>query len=593
MRNIKTLSLIFSIFIWSVVGLAENPLDLIVEKIFSAEEKSPESSTKEVSKEKAEEKPVDKAEDKDKDKSKEKDAETDKDVCPISESSVEKITVGTPTLTDQSDFVDKSRNIKDLGTDIVVKNFFTTPDTLFNFMKLVYGDIEQALNKYKKSNKLDENAIFLLFKGGNVLRMVFHGVLDMLPPDAKNLLKEVYAPDFKRSDADFSVYIDENKLGDLKYDTVLENITDLVFERLNSIREEFKADPQKYFNFFRFRKDYMRKELAKYFDQANELPALEDATNDEWYKAKFKQIRLLDKAAKLKPDCEYVGQVDYQFKAVKGEIIGTPRSTKPDWIVNTDNRTLEWPWGSDPNKTVKFTLVRSKIPFDYIYEREGKLRRKPIGGELIDVSIPHRQDSAIRNFLDNYDKNVVEYSLYLETPEDGITLKAYSLANLAEDLQTILFDQFDRPWNGGPKYAKRINRLFFLSMVEVLGTYGMGSKNSKAYYQEIKNDILNPLEDLYPLTEKSKETAEAVVKNVKRLKRDWPELTVANNFWTAFSELVADRLIKSPLKEDKEEFKNVLEAINKNIEVADKLNDMPLMKIKPEEVYKSNMSRLF
>lgn len=490
-------------------------------------------------------------------------------------------------------YVDKDRDLKNVGTDIVVQRFFNTPDKLFNFMKLVYGNINKALSNYKKVNKLEERSIFLLFKGGNVLRIVANGLFDHIPPEQRNFLKKEYAPDFKRSDADFSVYIDDKKINNYNYDILFDQVANVIYLELNKIRDEFQANPQKYFNLLGLKREVAQAELAKHFEELSKLPAVEDKTNDNWYQAKFKQLQLLDMQAVPAKLCDYKGQLDYKFVKKDSDVEGIPLTNKPNWIVNSDNRVLEWAWGSDPKKLVKFALVRSKVAFEYTYEKDGKIVRQPIGGELIDVSIPHRKDDRLREFLDNYDKTVARYTLVSEALDDKFTMKAYSLENLAEDLQFIIFDSFDRPWNGGPKYAKRINRLFFLYIVEMLGTYGLGSKKAKEYIADVKKNILEPLEKLYPLGDESEALAKTEVDNAKKLKSDWPELVRTNDFWRALGALINNHLIPAPLDKDADGFKEFLEAINKNIERIETLNTMPLLKIEPEEVYKSDMTMLF
>ena len=100
-------------------------------------------------------------------------------------------------------------------------------------MKLVYTTLDNSINKYKEKHGLEDKSITLLFKGGNVLRLIANGIFEILPKKASELLKEEYSPDFKRSDADFTVYVDENKLKNLDYDRVLDEVTKMVLKDLD------------------------------------------------------------------------------------------------------------------------------------------------------------------------------------------------------------------------------------------------------------------------------------------------------------------------------------------------------------------------
>lgn len=512
------------------------------------------------------------------------------DVCPLVTPTPEQ------SVLEQSDpelvqFEDKDKEVKDKGTDFVVEQFFRTPDTIYEFMKLVYQGLDDTLKKYRTENKLEDRAIFVLFKGGNVLRMVSNEVFDLLPPEARTLLSEEFVQYFKRSDADFSVYIDPKKLGPLDYDKVLNEVTNRLFAELGRIREVFKRDPDKYFNFMRYSPKFGHQVLEKYFSKYNELKAL--TTKDSpWYQAKFTQMQLLDYKANDSMLCPYNGQVDTRIESIDGNIVITKLSDKPDWIVNTDNRTLEWSWGSNASKKVKFSLVRSKAYFEYFFEQDGKIKRKAVGGELIDVSIPHRDDDRLREFLDGYDKNVSEYTL-IKDADDKFTMKAYSLANLAEDLQFILFDSFDRPWDGGPKYTKRINRIFFLFITEMLGNYGLGAKEMAEYAENVKEFILPPTDVLFPLDKESKELAAKIKRNSAELISRWPKNKWSNDFWHAFANFIEERIVNNPKPGDQENLQGFLEVVEHNLNIAIKLSRMNKMPVDLKKVYQVELDNLF
>jgi hypothetical protein len=513
------------------------------------------------------------------------------DQCPFPKLAPEEIRVDTKAQEDDyTPYVDLDRPIKDLGTDIVVKEFFNTEETLYAFMKLVYTTLDQALIDYKKEHRLDDKAIFLLFKGGNVLRMVANNIFEQVPSDARSLLSEKYSPVFKRSDADFSIYIDNRRLNNIKYEKIFSDINNLVYNNLSIIRKEFLSQPQKYFDFMRLSKEDAKKYLEAYFQELKELPLTSDKEN-KWYGTEFTQLQLQEYKANDKQNCGYFGQLDYRFESKNNTIIGTPLTAKPNWIVNTDNRTPEWPLGSDPQKLTKFSLGRSKIVFEYIFVKDNKIYRKPIGGELIDVSIPEITDYNLRHFLDDYDNNVAEYSLRSEAFKDTFVMKAYSLSYLAKDLAAILFNSFNRPWQGGPKYAKRVDRLFFLALVDILSQLGSGDK-AKEYIHELKN-IVSSLKGLYPLDNKSSKHAEEIAIQIGNVSQKWPELSISAIFWKHLAKIISERLVPSPEADDEEEFTKLIEAIDNNLDVATAISAIAHIKLKPEKVYDSNMKRLF
>lgn len=489
-------------------------------------------------------------------------------------------------------FVDNDREIKDLGTDFVVRQFFRTPDTIYNFMKLVYQSLDGAVSDYRAKHKLPERALFVVFKGGNVLRMVANEVFDLLPAEARNLLADEYLQYFKRSDADFSVYLDERKLLGLDYERTLNEVTELLFKELGKIRAAFKENPYKYFNFSRYKPAFANKVLKSYFDGLNAFDSIKNKDNANWYGAKFVQMQLLGNRANENGTCPYSGVEDYRVEEKDGQVVLTRLSEKPDWIVNTDNRTLEWKLGSDTTKTVKFYLVRSKAYFNYLYEKDGKIMRKAAGGELIDVSIPNRLDSHLNEFLDSYDKNIARYTL-MKNVDDKFEMNAYSLNYLAKDLQSILFDSFERPWDGGPKYSKRLNRLFFLFTVEMLGHFGLGAKEMETYINNVKEYLLPPLDKLFPICPGSKTLAQDIKRNAVELARVTPQNTWANDFWKNFAKFLDERIVKAPKAGDEEGLKAFIETIEHNFDVALKLTKMKPMKIDLKKVFEVELLNLF
>lgn len=519
----------------------------------------------------------------------------EKGTCPLPDLTPESIAIAKddPNV----EFKDHDRDVKNIGTDFVVEQFFSTPDTLYNFLSLVYRTIDEALAKYRTDHGLEDRAMFLLFKGGNVLRMVANTLFSQLPNDAKKLLMDEYLQYFKRSDADFSIYIDDKKLGKNTYERVLTDITSLVFERLNFIRSEFQAHPEKYFYMGPQRKDIASKRMLSYFSNLSKLDAVtkldkDGEHNKNWYQAKFHQFQLLNERAQLWPRCNYIGGYDARYEAIADKVITTRLSKTTDWIVNTDNRNLGWTWGSDPSKVVKFYLVRSKAYFEYVYEKDGVMKRKAVGGELIDVSIPHRDDDRLRDFLDNYDKNVSEYTI-TKNHDEWLTLKAYSLLDLAEDLQFILLDSFDRPWKGGPKYTKRVYRLFFLLIAEQLGAYGLGATTISDYVNELRSNVIQPLKELLPLDSNAQQKIDGIQEAIRAIAQKWPELVMANHFWQAVGQFVNSGVVGSPQEGDEMGLKELLEHIDKNLDILDTLSTMPSTQINLDSIYTTNLKDLF
>ncbi|HXW53761.1 MAG TPA: hypothetical protein VEL47_06625, partial [Myxococcota bacterium] len=167
--------------------------------------------------------------------------------CPASDKRPEKVLLDA-NRTDVP-YVDYDKDAKSNATEIVVNEFFKTKDTLFNFIRLAHGTIDSALAKYRYERGLDDRAINIVFKGGNVLRIIAKQALSRLPAEAKDLLEKAYGDMFKRSDLDFNVIVDAARLRRLNYQRTMNDLTTLIYKGLNKVRNEIRSNPDTYFNF--------------------------------------------------------------------------------------------------------------------------------------------------------------------------------------------------------------------------------------------------------------------------------------------------------------------------------------------------------
>jgi len=490
-------------------------------------------------------------------------------------------------------YVDPSRELKDLSTDFVTGVIFGTPETLYSFLEEVYGKLDAQLAQYRQSHSLPDRSIFLLFKGGNVLRSVAQTYFQLLHPAYRDLLKNEYGGYFKRSDSDFSIYIDP---GLANYDQVLEEVTELTFAELNNIRNDFFANPERYFDFLRFKKDYASGQIMPLLASAQKNKAKDDPNNETWYGSNILQVELLNAFGTTAPACRYHGQFDYQYlrDPNTNAINAIPKSTTRNWIYNSNNQTLTWAWGSDPNHLISFHLVRSKVAFEYVYDRGGKRENTIVGGELIDVSIPTRQDSSLQHFFEHYEDNVHDYTLVSADRTQRQTIKAYSIPYLADDLETILFSQFARPWGSGPKYGKRTYRVFLLHIMDLLNR-SEDAREKFLYLSEAQN-FVDKIKTFYangsPSQDVIDEARDILVSDM--LSGDLPDFQM-NNFWGKTIDLM-QRMLDSPLNGDAEGFNDF---VNNYIE--DNLNNANIQyidgagepKVDLEAIYTVSMSQLF
>ena len=177
------------------------------------------------------------------------------------------------------------------------------------------------------------------------------------------------------------------------------------------------------------------------------------------------------------------------------------------------NKTLEFKSGD--GRIIKFSLIRTKINFNLLVEKNNSIINESMAGklidinmpyrkyehinmagELIDVSIPHRKDKSIYEVFDNLDKAISRYTL--NNNNKVLKFNSYSLEFLIEDLEKILFHE-QYPWDD-KKYVKRLNRLcylYFLDMFIKQSSNIMRKTQLQTVYKNL-DTVINPVNSTKP-----------------------------------------------------------------------------------------------
>ena len=356
------------------------------------------------------------------------------------------------------EFVDMSREYKDLCTNIVTNHFFSTDESLFNFLTLICETYYTALETYKQVHKLKKWDIFFIYKGGNILRIISNDFMDELPHIASKILKTTYEKYFTRSDCDFAIYIKD----DLdNYETIFQDVTTLSYLLQVRIKTILISNPTKYFDFYKYNKCHQQQILEKYLVKMKESDGLKDPLNTKFYDKQA--TGLCFKQAIVGETELYKGRVDFGIQEMSdqsGLAIYALCNTESELYI-TINETLDF-YGITPESRGKFNLIRTKVAFNMYFN--GTLYQ--IGGELIDVSVNHKFDYKLIEMyrhIDNMASCVNKYTMTFK--EQQLDFLSYSLEHLIYDLELILFVEH-LPW-ADRKYEKRLNRLFYLYIVNL------------------------------------------------------------------------------------------------------------------------------
>ena len=400
------------------------------------------------------------------------------------------------TINDYNKIRDDSRDLKDLSTDIV--NFKILSDSsLTSFMHIINYVHNQVLNSYIKSKNLSSRDIVFVFKGGYLLKVIKDKFTKLFPGLAAIIIENKYNNYIKKSDLDYSIYIDPSLEN---YDNIYNDICLIEFRIQLLLKKIFMMKPSIFFNWYKFNKNHQKDILnQKYIKKANKLNCFIDPIN-EFFNNKVSSILLQD-SNKLyeynKKNNRIIKKTE--DKKVKQCDIKSFSDDNNNPFYVTYNDTIEFKDDLQIN-TTKFNLVRTKLNFNFVLENLSTNQislKKNIGGELIDVSIIHKNDSNIENFFNDIDGNIKEVKFSkLENNQFvyGEPIKEYnqiiqSIKYTYYDLFRIIFEAYYYPWYER-KYEKRLYRLFFVSIIDFYNKINNINKNNiLSNLLNIKNKI--------------------------------------------------------------------------------------------------------
>lgn len=373
-------------------------------------------------------------------------------------------------------YVDLNREFKGLATDVVIGSYVKTKENLFRFMKLVVDMMEKSLDIYAEKRGVPRTDLIFAYKGGNVMRILANEFLVELPGMASREINSYYQNYFKRSDADFTIYINP-KLDN--FELVFEEITFLSYWIQFIIRNEFMSKSSFYFEYDKYNEETKKSILKDFLDKLNKAGSLADKDNKDYYEAKFASVThrglAIDTAGNFSQSSDEDEPKDtfIQFENVtltrpaegggsNKNVVTFSISDAKHYMFIQDNTSLQF---KDENGSRYFNLVRTKINFNATLKaKDGTESKKSYGGELIDVSIPHKSSFGIETFWEMRQKYMKKYTLTYEN--ESVSFNTYSLEYIIEDLEDVLFRQSHVPWDD-KKYMKRLNRLFYFYFLDM------------------------------------------------------------------------------------------------------------------------------
>lgn len=381
----------------------------------------------------------------------------------------------------RKEYREHNRYFKDFCTDVVNQQVISFNGS-YNFMYVIWKVHVLTLNYYKSIVNLEENDIAFLFKGGDYLAKLAKTFWTSLPSRAVRYLISEYEKYFKKSDLDYTIYINPNLDN---YDIIYKDICYLAFNIQNLIRDLLLNNKYLVFHWFKYNTNFKSYILNEYLHKMiNEDITTNDPENTEYYENKilnfyFDNVSSFSENSEYKIRNDQVVTYDDSKNIIRRDIYTKNRGH----AYITFNEALEF-IGDD--RIVKFNLIRTKINFNIKFKKNNKIRYEHIGGEFIDVSIPHKSDSNIAHFFEDFSSHVHKviykapckkaHYIIFANPEAEFAQKTYTLNYIYYDLHKILFINTYYPWED-KKYEKRLYRLFYLGHIDFFSTNVIVNQN--------------------------------------------------------------------------------------------------------------------
>lgn len=360
---------------------------------------------------------------------------------------------------EEADFVNPKREFKSITTDVVNRHFLKNKSNVFEFLKIVIGTHIHAIDLYTAQKDMDRGSIRFFYKGGNVLRIIASEFLIEMPGHAHEAINAFYMPYFRRSDADFSINIDP-KLSN--FEEVHRDMTNLTWLLQQYIRDRMAAQPWVFFDFYRLNRAARHEILEEYLQALNESDTLRDETSDLFFGGEFLGVRFEGVSTGNDPTLPSKDADKFiVFNKARKTVVFEPEPSESSSFRIQYNTALDFGEGYHH---ASFHLVRTKIIFSVLFRNNvGEQTPLRLGGELIDVAIPTRDDSKMSDF---FEKKGAIQAYELRYGDRELQFMGSSLDYLVDDLIYILWEVREYPWDDN-KYRKRLNRLFYLSFVQL------------------------------------------------------------------------------------------------------------------------------
>ncbi len=408
-----------------------------------------------------------------------------------------------------TEFINKDKCFND-NNIIYIERFQYLVNKVFNVLINLYKEyLKQTTNQ-----DLSDFDILFIYKGGTTMKILFDKYKKIF--ENFNFFNELTS-NFKRSDSDYSIFINPNLRN---YNNIYTEINLISARALLLIKKIINDNKNFIIPFNTINKSDILNLIIKMNDKLVDIKKQELCSNFNNVESII-GISYFDKTLFLTENLTNlnINNIDNFDDRVTNNNINEfiqkkhVNPSKNDFfitfdILNKNNRYIgnidtknKSPIYLSINETneyinngnlTAFCLQRLKLNFIIYYKTyDNKYGLFNAPSELVDVSIMKQYSNDLKKIYENIEYEFANY-IYTSNNNLQIQFKSYSLYGHISDLSLVLFIQSPKPWIN-PKYEKRINRLMYFIILEL---FSIGDITKTIYILLILEKIFNSTTNL-------------------------------------------------------------------------------------------------
>ena len=342
-------------------------------------------------------------------------------------------------------FIDPYDNHKKIFTDLITNIFLKSDESIYNTLNLINSKFNTMIQEYIKFKNLPNNSIIFIYKGGNVIRILFESYQLNIGTHFSKLFNEAFSSNFSRSDMDFEIIINKSVFNNINFNQIKEEIikdmNKLSYNILSEIRIELYKDLDKYIDFYKLIPRLQKIYLIESLNKLNKL-------ND---KIVFLNILFNNIYSNYNSD---ISSERYDIHIINNNDSSIKIGNIPNYYNNLLDKNNFY---ISINETISdFNLYRIKINFNCQYsdinDKNNNINNINLPGEFIDVTISKKDKIFI------YENDIINYNF--NKLDTKLVFTSYTLEYFINELINIISTTKDNKSN------KRLNRLLLLCFIQ-------------------------------------------------------------------------------------------------------------------------------